>query len=62
MARAVQQIQDKQPVPEMDFTQHHLDDGTIISTQERVIKDVRVFPPQIYATMLKITRNLASQP
>lgn len=42
MARAIEQISDKQPVPEIDYTMHRLDDGTIISTQERVIKDVRV--------------------
>jgi serine/threonine-protein phosphatase 2B catalytic subunit len=38
--RAVQQIQDKLPVPEIDFTQHRLEDGSTISTQERVVKDV----------------------
>lgn len=41
IARAIEQISDKAPVPEIDFTQHHLEDGTVISTQERVIKDVR---------------------
>lgn len=39
--RAIEQIQVKQPVPEIDFTQHTLEDGNIISTQERVVKDVR---------------------
>lgn len=41
--RAIGQIQDKQPVPEIDFTQHKLEDGNIISTQERVVKDVDHF-------------------
>lgn len=40
LAKAIEQIQDKHEVPELDFTQHKLEDGTSISTQERVIKDV----------------------
>jgi hypothetical protein len=39
--RAIHQIQDKGPVPEIDYTQHQLEDGNTISTQERVVKDVR---------------------
>lgn len=38
--RAIHQIQDKPPVPEIDFTLHQLEDGNTISTQERVVKDV----------------------
>lgn len=38
--RAISQIQDKQPLPEIDFTQHHLENGFTISTQERVVKEV----------------------
>lgn len=41
LARAIHQIQDKAPIPEIDFTQHQLEDGNTISTQERVVKDVR---------------------
>lgn len=41
LERAIHQIQEKGPVPEIDFTQHQLEDGNIISTQERVVKDVR---------------------
>lgn len=41
--RAIIQIQDKPPIPEIDFTQHTLDDGNVISTQERVVKDVRPY-------------------
>ncbi|KAF9012891.1 Metallo-dependent phosphatase [Hymenopellis radicata] len=37
---------DKAPVPEIDFTQHKLEDGSVISTQERVIKDVRWCKPR----------------
>ena len=38
--RAIDKIQVKDPIPTIDFTQHVLEDGTIISTQERVVKDV----------------------
>ena len=39
--KAIDQIQDKGPLPEIDFTQHQLDNGYTISTQERVVKEVR---------------------
>ncbi|TRM60358.1 Metallo-dependent phosphatase-like protein [Schizophyllum amplum] len=39
--RAIGEISAKQPVPEIDFTQHTLEDGNVVSTQERVIKDVQ---------------------
>jgi serine/threonine-protein phosphatase 2B catalytic subunit len=42
LERAIHQIKDKGPVPEIDFTQHQLEDGNIVSTQERVIKDVNI--------------------
>lgn len=38
--RAIEKIVDKEPVPSIDFTQHTLEDGNVISTQERVVKDV----------------------
>jgi serine/threonine-protein phosphatase 2B catalytic subunit len=41
MQRAIHQIKVKMPVPEIDFTQHTLEDGNVVSTQERVIKEVR---------------------
>ena len=41
--RAIDKIQVKDPIPSIDFTQHVLDDGTVISTQERVVKDVSVY-------------------
>lgn len=43
LQRAITQITEKPPIPEIDFTQHQLDDGTNVSTQERVIKDVCAF-------------------
>ena len=38
--KAIDQIQDKGPIPEIDFTQHQLENGFTISTQERVVKEV----------------------
>lgn len=35
------QITNKPVVPEIDFTLHTTDDGTTVSTQERVVKDVQ---------------------
>lgn len=42
--RAIGQIKTayKGVVPEIDFSQHTLEDGSTVNTQERVIKDVRV--------------------
>lgn len=39
--KAIGQIHNKQPIPEIDFTQHQLENGYLISTQERVVKEVR---------------------
>jgi serine/threonine-protein phosphatase 2B catalytic subunit len=39
--RAIEKISDKGVVPDTDFTLHTLEDGSVISTQERVIKDVQ---------------------
>ncbi|KAJ3776409.1 Metallo-dependent phosphatase-like protein [Lentinula raphanica] len=47
LARAIEQISVKPPLPDLDFTQHTLDDGTTVSTQERVIKDVQAPAMQI---------------
>ena len=40
MAYALNQIQNKKPLPKIDFTTHKLEDGNTINTQERVIKEV----------------------
>ncbi len=37
--KAISKIHEK-PVVTIDFTQHQLEDGGFISTQERVVKDV----------------------
>ncbi|KAI0371410.1 serine/threonine protein phosphatase 2B [Pilatotrama ljubarskyi] len=39
--KAIDQIQEKRAVPEIDFTQHQLENGYTISTQERVVKEVQ---------------------
>ncbi|KAF5389736.1 hypothetical protein D9757_006048 [Collybiopsis confluens] len=47
LARAIEQISVKAPLPNIDFTQHTLEDGSTVSTQERVIKDVQAPAMQI---------------
>ncbi|TCD68369.1 3',5'-cyclic-nucleotide phosphodiesterase (PDEase) (3':5'-CNP) [Steccherinum ochraceum] len=39
--KAIGQIQDKTAIPTIDFTQHQLENGFLISTQERVVKEVQ---------------------
>jgi hypothetical protein len=39
LRKGIQERKSKQPV-EIDFTQHQLEDGAIVNTQERVVKDV----------------------
>jgi serine/threonine-protein phosphatase 2B catalytic subunit len=41
LEKALVQIRNKPAVPEIDFTVHTQEDGTQVSTQERVIKDVQ---------------------
>jgi len=41
MDNAIRAVQQKKPVPEIDFTLHTMEDGTQVSTQERVCKDVQ---------------------
>ncbi|KAJ6779765.1 hypothetical protein PWT90_10152 [Aphanocladium album] len=38
---AIRAIQEKKPVPEIDFTIHTMEDGTQVSTMERVCNDVQ---------------------
>ena len=40
LERAIHQILYKAPAPEVDLTQHQLENGSTISTQERVVKEV----------------------
>ncbi|KDQ60000.1 hypothetical protein JAAARDRAFT_32368 [Jaapia argillacea MUCL 33604] len=39
--RAIGQVQVRGHVPEFDFTVHTLEDGSTVSTQERVVKDIQ---------------------
>ncbi|KAH9059501.1 serine/threonine protein phosphatase 2B [Lactarius vividus] len=41
LERAINQIQGRKPDPNIDFTQHQLENGYTISTQERVVKEVQ---------------------
>ncbi|KAI8659632.1 Serine/threonine-protein phosphatase [Fusarium sp. Ph1] len=43
---AIRAIQEKKPVPEIDFTIHTMEDGSQVSTLERVCKDVQA--PAMY--------------
>ncbi|KAI0297352.1 serine/threonine protein phosphatase 2B [Russula brevipes] len=39
--RAIKEIQGRRPAPDIDFTQHQLENGFTVSTQERVVKEVQ---------------------
>lgn len=40
---AVRAVQNKKQIPEIDFTLHTMEDGTQVSTQERVCKGMCTF-------------------
>lgn len=62
---ALRAIHQKKPIPEIDFTLHTMEDGTQVSTLERVCKDVQapaMFPPtdeQFFSTDDPKKPNLA---
>jgi serine/threonine-protein phosphatase 2B catalytic subunit len=35
---ALRRLQNQPEIPTIDFTQHTMDDGKVVSTQERVVK------------------------
>jgi serine/threonine-protein phosphatase 2B catalytic subunit len=41
---AIRAIQEKRPVPEIDFTIHTMEDNTQVNTMERVCKGTSVAP------------------
>lgn len=41
LERAIKEIQARRPAPDIDFTQHQLENGFTVSTQERVVKEVQ---------------------
>jgi serine/threonine-protein phosphatase 2B catalytic subunit len=42
MDSAIRAVQQKKPIPEIDFTLHTMEDGSQVSTQERVCKGMLV--------------------
>jgi serine/threonine-protein phosphatase 2B catalytic subunit len=54
MDKAVKAVQQKKPLPEIDFTLHTMEDGSQVSTMERVCKGTPAIPvlqlaPQLLA-------------
>jgi len=49
LERAIKEIQGRRPAPDIDFTQHQLENGLTVSTQERVVKEVRLSFPLTHA-------------
>ncbi|KAG9245445.1 serine/threonine protein phosphatase 2B catalytic subunit [Calycina marina] len=62
---AIRALNTKKPVPEIDFTLHTMEDGTQVSTMERVCKDVQapaMYPPtddKFYSPQDRSKPNLA---
>jgi hypothetical protein len=56
LERAIYEIQHRANVPQLDFTQHQLENGYTISTQERVVQEVRFvdLPTQMLLDMFGI--------
>lgn len=53
MDKAVKAVQQKKPLPEIDFTLHTMEDGSQVSTMERVCKGTLAIPvlqlaPQLF--------------
>lgn len=47
--KALLAIQNKGPIPEIDFTIHTMEDGSQVSTQERICKGSALFLPAMTA-------------
>lgn len=54
---AIRAIQDKRPVPEIDFTIHTMEDGTQVNTMERVCKGLSLLLPLVVALARDIVRS-----
>lgn len=50
LERAIKEIQGRRPAPDIDFTQHQLENGFTVSTQERVVKEVCLSSPLTHAS------------
>ena len=46
-------MHEKRPVPEIDFTLHTMEDGTQVSTQERVCKGIATL---LYHSFIQVLR------
>ena len=53
---AIRAVQNKRQIPEIDFTLHTMEDGTQVSTQERVCKGL--FSPSFSQMVLAILQLL----
>jgi serine/threonine-protein phosphatase 2B catalytic subunit len=52
LERAIYEVQNRATVPQLDFTQHQLENGNTVSTQERVVKEVCLTVPPLLVWML----------
>ena len=55
---AIRAIQQKKPLPEIDFTIHVMEDGTQVNTQERVCKGMSDYFPLFGSFCLRCARLL----
>ena len=65
LVKALDQIKnkDKVQIPDIDFTQHQLDDGSVVSTQERAVKDVsRLGFPRLLLTDVQVQAPAMTTP
>jgi serine/threonine-protein phosphatase 2B catalytic subunit len=66
LENAIRAVNEKRPPPEIDFTLHTMEDGTQVSTLERVCKGISnttfkiIYSPQMRPAMLtlEISRSL----
>jgi hypothetical protein len=54
---AIRAIQQKKPLPEIDFSIHTMEDGTQVSTMERVCKGIHAPPPHFLARSCAIAQT-----
>ena len=60
---AIRAVKQKKPLPEIDFTLHTMEDGTQVSTLERVCKGMPLYPtsapslPKLPAYLLAKPQN-----
>lgn len=59
LERAIKEIQGRRPPSDIDFTQHQLENGFTVSTQERVVKEVFFTLPLTHAFMLADLKTCA---